>query len=266
MAIIHDTTMSPGKLELLTAWLPAQPWYLGDGREPELARAGGFRLDDPDGEVGIEFLLVTDASGDRPATYQVPLTYRAHALADAADGLVGTAEHGVLGRRWIYDGTRDPVLVTRLVALIQGEAEPQAQSISNTPDPTVTSEPATGGSLTVIGSVVAATGPSGTDLRIETAEPGQLLIRVNRILRPADAGERGVSAPWRLPDGTHVRGILATAHYQENIQKSLKALSPERTVVHRRRTGCPAPVPPLTAAASSPDRGNSKLRGSPGAL
>ena len=27
MAIIHNTTMSPGKLELLTAWLPGQPWY-----------------------------------------------------------------------------------------------------------------------------------------------------------------------------------------------------------------------------------------------
>jgi hypothetical protein len=52
VAIIHNTTMVPTKLELLTAWLPRQPWYLGAGR-PELARAGGFRLDDPAGEVGI---------------------------------------------------------------------------------------------------------------------------------------------------------------------------------------------------------------------
>jgi Maltokinase N-terminal cap domain len=219
MAIIHDTTMSPGKLDLLTAWLPAQPWYLGGGREPEpeLAKAGGFRLDDPAGEVGIEFLLVTDGSGARATTYQVPLTYRARVLADAADGLVGTAEHGVLGRRWIYDGTRDPVLVAQLVALIQGEAEPQAQSVSNTPDPTVTSQPATREPMAVAGSVVAASGPFGTDLRIETAGPGQLLVRVNRILRlavsAAPAGEPCVCAPWRLPDGTHVRGILATAHY-----------------------------------------------------
>jgi hypothetical protein len=217
MAIIHDTTMSPGKLELLTAWLPAQAWYLGDGREPELAKAGGFRLDDPAGEVGIEFLLVTDLSGDHPTTYQVPLTYRAAALADAASGLVGTAEHGVLGRRWIYDGTRDPVLVTQLAALIQGQAEPQAQSVSNTPDPTVTSQPATGDPLAVTGSVIAASGPSGTELKVETTGPGQLVIRVNRILRPADgrapAGGGCVSAPWRLPDGTHVHGILATARY-----------------------------------------------------
>ena len=65
MAIVHNTTMNPGKLELLAAWLPAQPWFPGSGREPELTKAGGFRLDDPRGEVGIEFMLVTDASGEK---------------------------------------------------------------------------------------------------------------------------------------------------------------------------------------------------------
>ena len=29
---------------MLAAWLPAQPWYLGGGRAPRLAKAGGFRL------------------------------------------------------------------------------------------------------------------------------------------------------------------------------------------------------------------------------
>jgi len=149
MAIIHNTTMTPGKLELLRVWLPAQPWYLSSGRGPELTKAGGFRLDDPAGEVGIEFMVVTDGSGNRAITYQVPLTYRAGALAGAEGGLIGTAEHGVLGRRWIYDGTRDPVLVAQLVALVQGEAEPQAQSASNTPDPTVIGQPVTAGSLLV---------------------------------------------------------------------------------------------------------------------
>jgi len=133
MAIIHATTLNPSKLELLRGWLPAQPWYLGTGREPDLAKAGGFRLDDPQGEVGIEFMVVTDGPGDRAITYQVPLTYRPRAIAGASGGLIGTAEHGVLGRRWIYDGARDPVLVAQLIALIQGEAEPQAQNASNTP-------------------------------------------------------------------------------------------------------------------------------------
>jgi Maltokinase N-terminal cap domain len=135
MATIHRTTMSPSKLELLAAWLPAQPWYRPTGRAPELARAGGFRLDDPQGEVGIEFMLVTDGPGSGAAAYQVPMTYRAHALPGPEGGLIGTAEHGVLGPRWIYDGPRDPVLAAQLAALVRGEAGPQAQSVSDAPDP-----------------------------------------------------------------------------------------------------------------------------------
>jgi Maltokinase N-terminal cap domain len=225
MAIIHNTTMSPGKLELLTAWLPAQPWYRQTGHEPALAKSGGFRLDDPHGEVGIEFMVVTDGSGDEATTYQVPLTYRASALAGADGELIGTCEHGVLGRRWIYDGVHDPVLPAQLVALIQGEAEPQAQSVSNAADPTVTTQPAVPGSLIPVRSAVAVNGPSGTDLRVETASAddghtGQLTLRINRILQPGDsidvhrdAGPPCLSATWRLPDGTYVRGIFATARY-----------------------------------------------------
>ncbi len=220
MAIIYNTTMSPSKLELLVAWLPAQPWYLDTGHEPELTKAGGFRLDDPQGEVGIEFMVVIDQSGGRATTYQVPLTYRARALASAAGGLIGTTEHGVLGHRWIYDGAHDPVLVALLVAAIQGVSAPQDQNISNTPDDTVSWQPVTDDSLTPIGSVVAANTLSGTDLRVETAAPasGQLIVRINRILPPAGGaastpGQAGLSANWRLPDGTQVRGVLTTAQY-----------------------------------------------------
>jgi hypothetical protein len=225
MAIIHNTTMSPGKLELLTAWLPAQPWYRQTGHEPALAKSGGFRLDDPQGEVGIEFMVVTDGSRDGATTYQVPLTYRAGALAGADGALIGTSEHGVLGRRWIYDGVHDPVLLAQLVALIQGEAEPQAQGVSNAADPTVTGQPAVQGSLTPVWSAVAVNGPSGTDLRVETAsagdgQTGQLTLRINRILQPGDGidvhrdvGPPCLSATWRLPDGTYVRGVFATARY-----------------------------------------------------
>jgi hypothetical protein len=41
VAVIHKTTMSPGKLELLTAWLPAQQWHAAAGDKPELPKAGG---------------------------------------------------------------------------------------------------------------------------------------------------------------------------------------------------------------------------------
>jgi hypothetical protein len=92
LAIIHRTTLVPGKLELLAGWLPAQPWYTGTGREPELAKAGGFRLDDPGGAVGIEFMVVTDGA----VAYQVPVTYRGAALAGAEASLIGTSARGVL--------------------------------------------------------------------------------------------------------------------------------------------------------------------------
>jgi maltokinase-like protein len=224
MAIIHRTTMSPAKLELLAAWLPAQPWYHGAGRAPELARAGGFRLDDPQGEVGIEFMVVTDGPGSGAAAYLVPMTYRAHALPGADGSLIGTAEHGVLGPRWIYDGAQDPVLAAQLAALIQGEAEPQAQSVSHTPDPTVTVRPVTEATLTVTGSAVVASGPHGTDLRIQAAGAdgapgGQLTVRIHRALRPGDTADAALqpclSAPWRLPDGPPARGVLASARYRQ---------------------------------------------------
>src|ERR1700722_132572 len=144
MAIIHRTTLTPGKLELLAEWLPDQPWYRRGGG-PGLAQAGGFRLDAPAGEVGIEFMVVTDGSGDSAVSYLTPLTYRASALAGADGALVGTTEHGVLGRRWVYDGIADPILVGQLVALLQGRVQPQAQSVSDTADPTVTCVPVADG-------------------------------------------------------------------------------------------------------------------------
>ncbi|MFE3827368.1 1,4-alpha-glucan branching protein [Streptomyces sp. NPDC059092] len=222
MAVVHRTTMTPTKRELLGSWLPTRPWYRGGGRAPELSLTGGFRLDDPQGEVGIEFIAVTDASGDRPVTYHVPLSYRGAPPAGADEALVGTSEHGVLGRRWIYDGVHDPVLVAQLVALLTGDAEPQAQSLSDTPDPSVVSHFAEAGRTGAFASLTASDGPDGTDLLVRTAlagaaggasgEPGRpLALRVNRMLQ-ADQDAGGpetlghVTAGWSLPDGTTVRG------------------------------------------------------------
>ncbi len=137
MAVIHRTTMSPSKLELLISWLPTRPWYRDSGRGPELTKAGGFRLDDPAGVVGIEFMLVNDSAGPEPITYHLPLTYRGAPLDGAEDALLGTSIHGILGQRWIYDATRDPVAVAQIIALLTGQVQPQAQSASNTPDHSV---------------------------------------------------------------------------------------------------------------------------------
>ncbi|MCQ4041513.1 1,4-alpha-glucan branching protein [Streptantibioticus rubrisoli] len=216
MSIIHRTTLTPSKLELLSAWLPAQPWHLGAaGRTPELSKVGGFRLDDPRGEVGIEFMAATDGSGDSPVTYHAPLTYRGAPLDKAEHALLGTTEHGVLGRRWVYDGVHDPVLVTQLLALIAGRAEPQAQSVHDTPDPTVTSHFAESGRLAPDASWTVADGPHGTDLLVRTGDR-QLRVRVNRVLRPEQGEPQSllghVTANWRLADGSQARGLFAAVH------------------------------------------------------
>lgn len=187
VSIIHHTTVTPSKLELLTDWLPAQPWYRGSGT-PELAKAGGFRLDDPAGAVGMEFMAVTDTSGPAPVTYHVPMTYRGAPLPDApADALIGTVVHGVLGDRWVYDGLQDPVLAAELTALLKGEVPAQAQSVDGALDPTVRAR------------------LDGTPGRLE----------IVRVLEPGDAapGTAGaVTAEWRLADERRVRGVFVTVH------------------------------------------------------
>ncbi|HEY3684277.1 MAG TPA: 1,4-alpha-glucan branching protein [Streptosporangiaceae bacterium] len=210
MAIIHRTTLEPTKLELLAAWLPTRPWYAGDGRAPEPVKAGGFRLDDPDGAVGIEFMVVTDSSGARPVAYLAPLAYRGAPLDGHDDALIGTTEHGVLGRRWVYDGTRDPVVQERLFALVLGTAEPQAQSVNETPDPSVVA--VFTGEAGEPGPAEAADLADGTEVTA-TVRGVRLAVRVHRVLVPGDADPAAlghVAAPWTLPDGGSVRGVVAT--------------------------------------------------------
>ncbi|MEU4353582.1 maltokinase N-terminal cap-like domain-containing protein [Streptomyces virginiae] len=216
MAVIHRTTMSPGKLELIASWLPSKPWYRG-GDAPLLAKAGGFRLDDPDGEVGIEFMVVTDTSGASPVTYQVPMTYRGMPLASAADGLIGTSEHGVLGRRWIYDGTHDVVLVEQLLALLAGRTTAQDQNASDAPDPTVEVRTGAAGmaqDLTGPGTVTDTADASLVTVGPVMDEGPVSTLTVCRVLRPGRApegdGSAGrVLAGWSAPDGARQHGPFA---------------------------------------------------------
>ncbi|WP_327005160.1 hypothetical protein OHA72_60875 [Dactylosporangium sp. NBC_01737] len=120
MALLHRADLTPTKLELLNAWLPTKDWYTGPA-EPDLEKVGAFRFDDPAGEVGVETMLVR--AGDGPLL-QVALTYRAAPLAGAERWLIGTTEHSVLGPRWVYDASGDPVYAATLAAtILTGAAE-----------------------------------------------------------------------------------------------------------------------------------------------
>ncbi|MFC4786089.1 CG0192-related protein [Nocardioides sp. MAHUQ-72] len=112
MALLHKATLSPTKRELMDAWLPGRGW---SGGSSDLRPVGGYRFDDPAGEVGIEGFLLGDDAGP---VLHLPLTYRAAPLAGAEEHLVGTTEHSVLGRRWVYDACGDPIWATALATAV----------------------------------------------------------------------------------------------------------------------------------------------------
>ncbi|MER5738176.1 1,4-alpha-glucan branching protein [Streptomyces sp. NPDC002262] len=215
MALIHRTTMTPTKLELIAGWLPTRAWYAGGADGPRPVKAGGFRLDDPEGEVGVEFMVVTDGEGPEAVAYLIPMTYRGKPLDGAGHALIGTSEHGVLGTRWIYDGAHDPVLVRELTALLAGRAVPQQQSVSDAVDETVAVAAVPG--LRAAEPPAAVDGGEHTDVEVRAEEgAGALVLRLHRVLRPG-AGEGalgGVTAEWAPAgaEGAAVRGTYVSVH------------------------------------------------------
>lgn len=114
MATLHAAQLIPSKIELLSRWVPSQPWA-NEVDTSVLESAGAYRFDDPAGEVGVETHLLLAADGQ---IIQVPLTYRAQALDGAEDSLITKMHHSVLGERWVYDASADPVFARTLAATI----------------------------------------------------------------------------------------------------------------------------------------------------
>lgn len=136
MGIIYATTMTPSKNELLADWLVTQDFYVGHG-QPKLSNVGGFRLEDPAGEVGIEFKIVVDRADNSGVVYHVPLSYRGQPLEDGEKYLIGTSEHGILGTRYIYDAAGDPVFIAQLKEFVAGRAVAQRQNESFEDEPRI---------------------------------------------------------------------------------------------------------------------------------
>ncbi len=119
MALFHRATVTPSKAEFLAQWVPTRPWGPTPGTDLEVI--GSFRVDDPEGRVGMEVHLVRAGA----LLLQVPMTYRDEPLAGADDALIGEMQHSVLGTRWVYDGLRDPQFVMVFAGVTmtgQGEA------------------------------------------------------------------------------------------------------------------------------------------------
>ncbi|MEO7349087.1 MAG: hypothetical protein ABIW32_04420 [Terrimesophilobacter sp.] len=117
MALLHQAQLHPSKLELLSEWVPTREWFPGDA-DAEFSNVAAYRFDDPEGDVGVETILIRAGHGPM---MQVPLTYRGAPLEGAEGSLIGTMVHSVLGKRWVYDGAGDPVyLQTVATATLNG--------------------------------------------------------------------------------------------------------------------------------------------------
>jgi Maltokinase N-terminal cap domain len=200
VALLHNAQVSPTKLEALTAWVPGRPWAAG--LDPSaLTQVGAYRFDDPDGEVGIETMLVRAADG---VLLQVPLTYRGAPLAGAEDALVATMEHSVLGSRWIYDGCADPVCVRALAAaVLTGGHEAELEYDSGDgierrkPTVRVTGSGTPGTAVPAIDAVTAVDGPDATVVSADG-----VVLTVRRRPEAAAAGTAGAAlrGTWRDQD------------------------------------------------------------------
>lgn len=197
MAILHHATLSPSKLELLTG-------YLGVGA---LTKVGAYRFDDPDGEVGIETHLVADPDGN---VWHLPLTYRSEPLGGIEEWGVGTMEHSVLGRRWVYNGCADPVYAGRLIATILTGGS-QVEEYFDTPQGRQVRPP----TATVVGSgepdseVPTVTGVHAESFDADTlidAGVAQIVVRHNLSTPEPESTSATLTGTW---DGSDAPTILA---------------------------------------------------------
>ena len=184
MAVIHRAELSPSKLELVAGWVGTRPWGRGAGTDPQ--RVAAYRFDDPDGEVGIEAHLVRGADG---RLLHVPLTYRGAPAPGQEAHLVGTLQHLVLGRRWVYDACGDPVAVAAyLQAVVTGGTGVEEQVVTDAgfapraTDAAVTGSGAAGLDVGPLDGLSVADAGTATSIRTEP-----LILVVHRVLDPTAA-------------------------------------------------------------------------------
>ncbi|MGO4454510.1 CG0192-related protein [Arthrobacter sp. RAF14] len=201
MAVIHRATLTPSKLELLEPWLARQPWA---GTGGNLERLGSYRFDDPDGEVGIEGFLLRHGT----ETVHVLLTYRAAPLEGAAEWLIGTMEHSVLGTRWVYDGVGDPVGRDVLLRALRGEQQQAALEVHDDAGAVVQRPEPDVRVRTVVADDVGAAAPASVSAEdgFAVAGSGEDRLLVARIPSVSGPSRRRLVATWA--DGEAVIAAL----------------------------------------------------------
>lgn len=206
MALIYTSaSVTPSKLDLLNAWVPARPWYSAGGLSAgELEKVAAYRFDDPVGEVGIEGFVLRGADGS--LLHQV-LTYREEPLTESAAWLVGTTEHSVLGTRYVYDVAGDPVGLTAFyTAVVTGGREADQVAHGETePFPPSMTVRGSGTPGAHIGEFASVTGvDEGPVTSVRGGSQELLLVRVIGESVPGDVST--LTGEW--PGGS---GVLAGA-------------------------------------------------------
>lgn len=212
MALIHRAQIRPTKVELIGGWLPSQPWYVGEPN-PDVESLGAYRFDDPAGEVGIDTHLVRADGGQ---ILHVPMTYRAAPLAGGEPWLIGTTEHSVLGKRYVYDACGDPVYANALAAAIlaggrQAEeyVETDGRREFRTPTAQVTGSGDSARQLSTVDTVADLS--SSTDGAVTTIRTTGWELRLLRVIDPKmeATGDYTLTGTW---SSQPTPALLATAH------------------------------------------------------
>jgi hypothetical protein len=207
MAIVYPhAELTPGKRELMDAWLPGRAWFDGEpGRKP----VGSFRFDDPEGEVGMEGFLL---GADGLSTLFLPMTYRSAALEGAEEHLIGTTEHSELGTRWVYDGCGDPVFVQSLLtAMLTGASGVDHEfDVGNGPETAPTSAQVRGNGTpgAEVPSVGTVTSHDEGPLTVVGTDGPQVLVA--RVVGAEVAADRTLTVTWKGGRGVVIAGVRAT--------------------------------------------------------
>ena len=194
MGIVHRATLSPSKQEIVEGWLPSRGWARGRTIAEKVAE---YRLDDPEGEVGVETILWRLDDG---ALVQTPLTYRAEPLAGADEHLITTTRHSVLGERWVYDGCGDPVWASTLATAILTGGQ-QSQMFFEDDDGVRVDIPAR---MQVRGSGIDSSGPVVSSVDSTTDDGAVTIVRAGGV-ELALARVVGTT----LGEGPHLSGTVA---------------------------------------------------------
>jgi hypothetical protein len=199
--VYHTATLDPTKQELAEAWLPSRSW----ASSGPLEKVAEYRFDDPEGEVGVETILWRASDG---SLLQVPFSYRAGPLAGADPHLVGTSDHSVLGKRWVYDACADPVWAATITAAIltggtqaQMVIEKDGETIDVPPRMQVRGSGSAAATLPAVSSVDSVV----DDGSVTTVKAGPVTISLARVIGTPLAGRATLTGSA----GDHDLGVLA---------------------------------------------------------